>query len=46
MITQESDVVCAEVNHAPHRPGLEQRRMAGEQHVAFTYGLPLGQGFR
>ncbi len=40
----ELDAACAEVNHAAQQSGLELRRMAGEQDVAFTYSLPLGRG--
>ena len=40
----ELDAACAEVHHAAQQSGLELRRMAGEQDVAFTYGLPLGRG--
>ena len=40
----ELDAACAEVNHAAQQSGLELRRMAGEQDIAFTYGLPLGRG--
>ena len=39
----ELDAACAEVNHAAQQSGLELRRMAGEQDVAFTYSLPLGR---
>ena len=41
---EELDTACADVNHAAQQSGLELRRMAGEQEVAFTYGLPLGRG--
>ena len=40
----ELEAACADVDHAAQQSGLELRRMAGEQDVAFTYTLPLGRG--
>lgn len=42
----ELDEACAALSQAAGQAGLELRRLAGEQELAWTYTLPLARGLR